>query len=52
MQKTITKRAVDALKPGGIIADDAVLGFLARRLPSGLLTYGYRYRKYGQLRWI
>lgn len=52
MRKTITKRAVDALKPGEIIADDAVMGFVARRLPSGLLSYGYRYRRDGQRRWI
>ncbi|MGD9883048.1 MAG: tyrosine-type recombinase/integrase [Reyranellaceae bacterium] len=52
MRKAITKRSVDALKPGEIIADDAVMGFVARRLPSGLLTYGYRYRKDGKRRWI
>ncbi len=52
MRKTITKRAVDALKPGEIIADDAVMGFVARRLPSGLLSYGFRYRRDGQRRWI
>lgn len=52
MRKTITKRAVDALKPGEIIADDGVMGFVARRLPSGLLSYGFRYRRDGQRRWI
>ncbi|MFO1160922.1 MAG: site-specific integrase [Reyranellaceae bacterium] len=52
MRKPITKRAVDALKPGEMIADDSVMGFVVRRLPSGLLSYGYRYRKDGKRRWI
>ena len=47
MRKTITKRAVDALKRGQYIADDEVLGFVVRRLPSGRLSYGYRYSKAG-----
>lgn len=52
MRKAITKRAVDALKPGEIIADDSLLGFVVRRLPSGRLTYGFRYVKDGKRRWI
>lgn len=52
MKKSITKRAVDALKPGEYIADTEVLGFVVRRLPSGRLTYGYRYVKDGKRRWI
>lgn len=52
MRKSITKRAVDALNPGQFIADDEVLGFVVRRLPSGRLSYGYRYSKDGGRRWI
>ena len=52
MQKTITKRAVDALKPGELIADTELRGFIVRRLPSGRLTYGLRYTKDGRRRWL
>lgn len=52
MQKSITKRAVDALKPGQIIADDELPGFVVRCLPSGKLSYGYRYTKDGHRRWL
>jgi integrase len=52
MQKSITKRAVDALKLGQIIADDELPGFVVRRLPSGKLSYGYRYTKDGHRRWL
>ena len=50
----ITKRAVDSLKPGGIVADAEVKGFVARKLPSGVVTYGYRYRDKtaGKQRWL
>jgi integrase len=46
----ITKRAVDAMKPGDTINDDEVKGFIARCLPSGVITYGYRYRAKGRQR--
>src|SRR5262249_8015940 len=52
MRKTITKRAVDALKPGQIIADDALPGFVVRRLPSGRVSYGYRFTKDGRRKWL
>jgi integrase len=54
MQKPITKRAVDAMKPGDMIADGQVLGFVVRCLPSGVITYGFRYRQKstGKRRWI
>lgn len=52
MRKSITKRAVDALKPGQYIADDALLGFVVRRLASGRLSYGLRYTRDGKRRWI
>jgi len=54
MRVKITKRAVDSLAPGSIIADEEVRGFVARKLPSGAVTYGFRYRdkKSGRQRWI
>jgi integrase len=52
MQKTITKRAVDALKPGEILADDQLPGFVCRRLPSGRLSYGLRFTKDGKRHWL
>jgi integrase len=54
MRRAITKRAVDAMKPGDVIADTQVQGFVARCLPSGKVTYGFRYRlkNAGTRRWI
>jgi integrase len=53
MPAKITKRVVDALEPGAIIADTEIKGFVARRLPSGVVSYGYRYRsKSGKQRWL
>ena len=54
MQKKISKSAVDALKVGQIVADSNPVGFVARRLPSGAVTYGFRYRDKatGRQRWI
>lgn len=54
MLKAITKRSVDALKPGELIADSQVQGFVVRCLPSGAITYGFRYRQKssGKRRWI
>ena len=50
-KRKITKVAVDALRPGNIIADPEVRGFVARCLPSGSVTYGLRYRVGGRQRW-
>ncbi|MCM0018461.1 MAG: site-specific integrase [Tagaea sp.] len=52
--KGISKRKIDALRPGRIIADDSVRGFVARRLPSGKVTFGFRYRdrNTGARRWL
>lgn len=52
MQGRITKRTVDALKAGESIADNEQQGFQARRLPSGLVTYVYRYRNAAGVRQI
>ena len=52
MQGKITKSAVDVLKPGQTLADSEVKGFVARRLPSGVISYGLRYRAGGNQRWL
>lgn len=50
----ITKSRVDSIKPGEFLADNEIKGFVARRLRSGVVTYGYRYRDKitGRQRWI
>src|SRR5882724_7106702 len=50
----ITKRQIDALSPGDLIVDEEVRGFVARKLPSGAVTYGFRYRdkKTSKRRWL
>ena len=52
MRRKITKAAVDALEPGDNLADTEIKGFVARRLPSGAVTYGIRYRVAGKQRWF
>ena len=52
MRGKITKAAVDALSVGDILTDTEVKGFVARRLPSGIVTYGLRYRASGKQRWF
>jgi integrase len=52
MKKKITKRAVDTLKAGESFADTEMPGFVVRRLPSGRLSYGYRYTHQGRRRWL
>src|SRR5258707_6720830 len=53
MKGKIGKRSIDDLEPGQLLADTEIKGFVARRLPTGLVTYGYRYRdrKSGVRRW-
>jgi integrase len=53
METRIAKRAIDALRAGESLADSEIKGFVARRLPSGTVTYGFRYRnRAGQQRWL
>jgi integrase len=52
VQGKITKASVDALAQGEILADTEVKGFVVRRLPSGVVTYGLRYRAGGRQRWL
>jgi Arm domain-containing DNA-binding protein len=52
MQTKISKSTVDRLAVGAHIVDTALPGFVARRLKSGTVTYGYRYRdQSGRDRW-
>lgn len=53
MRGKITKAAVDKLKRGGPhLADREIRGLVARRLPSGLVTFGFRYQTAdGKRRW-
>jgi integrase len=50
----ITKRQIDILTPGTILADEEVRGFVARKLSTGVVTYGFRYRDKttAKQRWI
>jgi integrase len=53
MKSKIMKRTVDVLLPGQSIADTEIRGFVARRLPSGAITYGFRFRNpEGRQRWL
>jgi Arm DNA-binding domain/Phage integrase central domain len=54
LRASITKRAVDALAIGQSIADSQVRGLIARRLRSGIVTYGFRYwnKAKNARRWI
>jgi integrase len=53
MRQRISKRTVDALKPGQSIADLEVKGFTVRCLPSGAVSFDFRYRtKTGERRRI
>jgi integrase len=53
LQYKITKRTVDSLSRGKSIADNEVKGFSVRHLPSGIISYGYRYRnRKGKQRWL
>jgi integrase len=53
MRQRISKRTVDALQPGESIADLEVRGFTARCLPSGAVSFDFRYRtKTGERRRI
>src|SRR6266851_9707156 len=54
MRAKITKRRVDAMTQGDILADDEIKGFVARCLSSGVVSYGFRYRDKttGRQRWI
>jgi integrase len=54
MRVKITKRQIDILTSGAILADEEVRGFVVRKLATGAVTYGFRYRDKttGKQRWI
>jgi hypothetical protein len=39
----ITELELKRLAPGARITDEAIEGFVARRLPSGKVSFGYQY---------
>jgi integrase len=44
VKERISTETIEALKPGQFIVDSEVKGFTARCLPSGVISYGFRYR--------
>lgn len=53
MQAKVTKRNINALRPGQYLADHEVRGLVARCLPSGTVSYGFRYRDQARKqRWL
>jgi len=54
MQVRISKAAVDRMAAGQILADSEIKGFVARKLDSGAVTFGFRYRDRmtGKQRWM
>ena len=53
MRGKVSKSSIDALRVGEIIADSNPVGFVARRLKSGTVSYGFRHRdKNGKQPWI
>jgi integrase len=53
MRKEITEREVKNLAVGAHLTDTLIKGFLARRLPSGVISFSYQYTEAsGRRRWI
>ena len=54
MRQKISKSAINRLRPGQMIADSNPVGFVARRLASGAISYGFRYRhrETGRQHWV
>jgi integrase len=51
MRQIINKSNIEAMPKGALIVDLKVDGFVARKLPSGKVTFGYRYRGQGHKQW-
>src|SRR5258706_3283832 len=51
MKQLISKSSVDAMPEGAIVIDTKIDGFIARRLPSGKVSYGFRYRGKDHKQW-
>ena len=53
MKQMINKSSVDAMQVGTVVVDTKIDGFVARKLPSGKVSYGYRYRDHTRTqRWL
>ncbi|MGX0984375.1 integrase [Bradyrhizobium japonicum] len=52
VKQLISKTTVDALPAGALLVDTKIDGFVARKLPSGKVSYGFRYRKNGKQWWL
>lgn len=54
MTRRINLENLKHLRKGAILADDKIVGFVARRLPSGTVSFGLRYtdRTTGRQRWL
>jgi integrase len=51
MKQIINKSNIDAMPKGACIVDNKVDGFIARKLPSGKVSYGFRYRGKDHKQW-
>lgn len=51
MRQIINKSNIDAMPEGSSIVDTKVDGFIARKLPSGKVSYGFRYRGKDHKQW-
>jgi integrase len=51
MKQLINKSNVDEMPKGASIVDTKVDGFIARKLPSGKVSYGFRYRGKDHKQW-
>src|SRR5437868_15539086 len=51
MKQLINKTSVDSMPKGAFLADTKIDGFIARKLPSGRVSYGFRYRGRNSKQW-
>ena len=51
MKQLINKTSIDALSGGESLVDTKIDGFVARKLPSGKVSYGFRYRGADHKQW-
>jgi integrase len=51
MKQLINKSSVDAMPKSANIVDTKIDGFIARKLPSGKVSYGFRYRGKDHKQW-
>jgi len=51
MKQLINKTSVDAMPSGALLVDTKIDGFVARKLPSGKVSYGFRYRGKDHKQW-